>query len=73
MESQYPKHVVEKESRPINQSKNISEFGAVVDNTYGKVYTVKNKKTHQSSVIYILGNGLVMMHILFILLENAII
>ena len=33
----------------------------------------KRKKTHESSVIYIPGNGLVMMHILFIFLENALI
>ena len=44
MESQYPEHVVEKESRPVNQSQNIYEFGAVVASTYGKVYTVKKKE-----------------------------
>jgi hypothetical protein len=30
-------------------------------------------KTHQSNVIYIPGNGFEMIHILFILLENAVI
>ena len=35
---------MEKESQPVNQSQNISEFGAVVDSTYGKVYTVKKKE-----------------------------
>ena len=64
---------MEKESRPVNQSQNIFEFSAIVDSIYGKAYTVKRKKNHQSSVIYIPGNGLVMMHILFIFLENALI
>ena len=35
---------MEKESRPVNQSQNIFEFDAIVDNTYGKVYTVKKKE-----------------------------
>ena len=35
---------MEKESRPVNQSQNIYDFGAIVDSTYGKVYTVKKKE-----------------------------